>query len=146
MWGIRYENTLDYKSTCYIAKKLKPIEDEYGNQLEVYGEPNLYEFNIQPVSNENSSETVAFGELIPRMKVAVIPKKLYEGMFEEFDRAYLDGIEPIDESFYGEKANYRIYSVRPQNTIIKVYFLKLVKGETTWNLKKVMLLKISKII
>lgn len=127
MWGIRYEDTLDYKSECYIAKKLKPIEDEYGHQIEVYDEPKKYSFNIQPVTN--SSETVAFGELIPRMKVAVIPKKIYMGIFKEFDRAYLDDISPVDESFHGEKANYRIYSVQPQNTIIKVYFLKLVKGE-----------------
>lgn len=127
MWGIRYDDVLDYKSECYIANQLEPIEDEYGNQLKVYDEPKQYNFNIQPVTN--SSETVAFGELIPRMKVAVVPKKLYQGLFKEFDVAYLDDISPIDESFCGEKANYRIYSIQPQNAVLKIYFLKLVKGE-----------------
>lgn len=125
-WGIREDNVLDYKSVCYVAKKLEPTYDEWGNQLPNYGEPIRYYFNIQPVTN--TSNNSAFGELIPRLKCAVIPKNEYLGVFNEFDLAYLDGIEPIDESFNGERANYRIYSVQPQNAIIKVYFLKIVKG------------------
>lgn len=127
-WGIRNEKILDYNSVCYIAKKLPPTYDEWGNQLLNYEEPKKYYFNIQPVNKDNTSNDSAFGELIPRLKCAVIPKIEYSGMFNEFDLAYLDGISPVDESFYGEKANYRIYSVQPQNAIIKVYFLKIIKG------------------
>lgn len=126
-WGIRGENILDYKSVCYVAKRLETTEDEYGNQITNYDKPVQYCFNIQPVTN--TSETVAFGDLIPRMKVAVVPKSVYKGVFNEFDLAYLDDVTPENEIFDGEKANYRIYSVQPQNAIIKIYFLKIVKGE-----------------
>lgn len=125
-WGIRNEKVLDYKSECYIAERLENTTDEWGNVFPNYGEPKKYCFNIQPVSN--TSNATVFGELIPRMKVAVIPKIEYTNKFKEFDLAYLDGISPVDESFYGERANYRIYSIQPQNAIIKVYFLKIIKG------------------
>lgn len=126
-WGLRSERITDYKSVCYIAKRLEPIEDEWGNVVPVYDTPKKYYFNIQPVTN--TSNASAFGELIYRLKVAVIPKSEYMGVFNEYDLAYIDGCEPLDENFDGEKANYRIYAVQPQNAIIKVYFLKLVKGK-----------------
>lgn len=126
-WGIRNEKITDYKTECYIAKRLEPTEDEWGNLIQNYSEPQKYLFNVQPVTN-TSSATV-FGELTPRMKCAVIPKLEYAGEFNEFDLAYLDGIVPVDESFNGQQANYRIYSVQPQNAIIKVYFLKIIKGD-----------------
>lgn len=127
VWGLREEKITDYKSVCYIAKKLDPIEDEWGNMLQTYDDPQRYYFDIQPVTN--TSNASAFGELIYRLKVAVIPRSVYTGVFNEYDLAYLDGCEPLDESFNGEQANYRIYSVQPQNAIIKVYFLKLVKED-----------------
>lgn len=126
-WGLREETITDYKSVCYIAKRLDPIEDEWGNLLPTYDTPIKYYFDIQPVTN--TSNASLFGELVNRLKVAVIPKKEYMGVFNEYDLAYLDECEPIDESFNGEQANYRIYSVQPQNAIIKVYFLRLVKGK-----------------
>ena len=127
-WGLRNEKIMDYKSKCFIAKRLsEQQEDEWGNTLPTYDEPKEYLFNIQPVTN--SSNANVFGELVNRLKVAVIPKSIYNGVFHEYDLAYLDDSEPIDESFNGEKANYRIYAIQPQNAIIKVYFLKLVKGD-----------------
>lgn len=127
MWGIRNENILNYRSKCYIAKKLPSTYDDYGNLIPNYDKPVEYYFNIQPVTS--SSEMQAFGELIPRMKVAVISRKLYEGKFDEFDLAYLDGSSPDNEDVIGDNANYRIYSVQSQNAIIRVYFLKVVKGD-----------------
>lgn len=127
MWGIRQESILNYKSICYIAKKVESTYDDYGNEITTYDKPKKYLFNIQPVSG--SSEAQAFGELAQSMKVAVIPKNVYQNMFNEFDVAYLDDISPVGESFYGDNANYRIYSVQPQNAVIRVYFLKIVKGE-----------------
>ncbi len=127
MWGIRQENILAYKSKCYIASKLGEVDDGWGNLIPVYDEPKPYLFNIQNVTS--ASEMQAFGELVPRMKVATIPKKVYNGMFKEYDLAYLDGVSPENDVMTGENANYRIYSVQPQNAIIKVYFITLVKGE-----------------
>lgn len=44
---------------------------------------------------------------------------------KENDLAYLDGAKPDNEQTYGDKANYRIDSVRTQNKKIAIYFEKL---------------------
>ena len=119
--------TLDYKSKCYIASKLSVEEDEYGNQIETYAQPKAYMFNIQPVTAE--SEIQAFGELAPKMKRALISKRVYLNKFKEFDKVYLDGATPNGELAFGDNANYRIYSIQPQNVAMMVYFLKIVKGD-----------------
>lgn len=126
-WGIRQEKITDYKSICYIAKRLEPTYDEYGNMFTEYDTPQKYYMNIQPVTN--TSNATVFGELTHRVKCSIVPKEIYEDKFKEFDLAYLDGATPTNESYNGEKANYRIYSIQPQNAILKIYFIKIVKGE-----------------
>ena len=72
------------------------------------------------------SEVREFGELANSMRVGVlIPRNAYLGKFNEFDLAYLDGASPNNERINGENANYRIYAIRPQNVVLKVYFLKI---------------------
>ena len=94
-------------------------------EIKVYDTPQEYSFNIQPVNL--SSDVQAFGENANKMKVAVITnRKKYEGKFKEFDCAYLDGATPNGEKVNGQKANYRIYSVQPQNVVIRVFFIKIV--------------------
>lgn len=119
------QNHLNFKSKVYIAKYVDTIQDEYLNQKQVFETPVKYFFNVQPVTQE--SEIREFGELVNSMKVAVITEKTkYFNKFHEFDVAYLDGVEPTDELENGDKANYRIYAVRNQNTIIRIYFIKRV--------------------
>lgn len=115
-----------YKN-IYIAEKLEPVEDENHNEFAEYNTPIEYKrWNIQTV--KDSSEILEFGEKSNSMQVATIPNTIqYDGKFKDFDLAYLDGASPINESFNGQNANYRIYTVRPQNNIIKIYFLKLLK-------------------
>lgn len=111
----------------YITKKNGTKEDYYHNEIPTYDKPELYrKWNIQFVKAE--SEILEFGENVSNMKVAVIPNNaFYANKFSEFDLAYLDGATPNGEAINGQNANYRIYSVRPQNSIIKIYFLKLTK-------------------
>ena len=115
-----------YKN-IYIAEKIEPVEDENHNEFAEYNTPIEYKrWNIQTV--KDSSEILEFGEKSNSMQVATIPNTIqYDGKFKDFDLAYLDGASPINESFNGQNANYRIYAVRPQNNIIKIYFLKLLK-------------------
>ena len=123
--GARYNTFANVKSTCYIGSKLESTFDDYGNEIKNYDGPEKYSFNIQPVNL--SSDVQAFGENANKMKVAVITnRKKYEGKFKEFDCAYLDGATPDGETKNGQKANYRIYSVQPQNVVIRVFFIKLV--------------------
>ncbi len=124
MYNISKQNVFDYKSKIYIAKYLETIEDDDLNQFKVYDKPIKYIFNVQPASAD--SEIKEFGELANSMRVAVIPKTKYNGKFNEFDAVYIDN-SPENEINNGDKADYRIYSVRPQNMCIRVYFLKIVK-------------------
>lgn len=123
--GARYNTFTNVKSTCYIGSKLESIFDDNGNEIKVYDKPKEYSFNIQPVTL--SSDVQSFGENANKMKVAVITnRKKYDNKFKEFDCAYLDGATPEGETVNGQKANYRIYSVQPQNVVIRVFFIKII--------------------
>ena len=114
----------DIKSKIYIAKYLGTEQDENFYQKKVYAEPEMFYFNVRTTKDE--SEAREFGELSQSMQIAVITEKgKYLNKFNEFDLAYLDGADPTGELEHGDKANYRIYAVRNQNTIIRIYFLKL---------------------
>jgi hypothetical protein len=114
-------------SNIYIARKSDVEEDSNHNRIATYEKPVEYKrWNIQYVKAQ--SELMEFGELASKMRVATIPYTAkYKDKFKEFDLAYLDGNNPNGEIINGQNANYRIYSVRPQNNIIKVYFLMLNK-------------------
>lgn len=113
-------------SVIYISSKIGTKEDENHNKYPYYAKAERFRWNIQTVKDE--SEQLEFGELASNMKVATIPYNgKYDNKFNEFDLAYLDGATPDDELIIGQNANYRIYAVRPQNNIIKIYFLKLTK-------------------
>lgn len=123
--GARYNTFTNVKSTCYIGSKLESTFDDNGNEIKVYDTPKEYSFNIQPVTL--SSDVQAFGENANKMKVAVITnRKKYDNKFKEFDCAYLDGVTPQGEAINGQNANYRIYSVQPQNVVIRVFFIKII--------------------
>lgn len=127
MYNINKQNVFNYKSIIYIAKKLETTQDENLNQIENYDTPIKYRFNVQSVNED--SEVREFGELANRMKVALITEKSkYIGKFYDFDKVYIDRT-PNGEIKNGANADYRIYSVRNQNTCIRIYFLKLVEEE-----------------
>lgn len=112
------------KKIIYICSKLPSTEDEYGNEITNYDEAKPYSFTISPVKDE--SEIREFGELSNKMKIATVNLFKYKDKFKEFDLAYLDGNTPKNELVNGENANYRIYAIKEQNAILKIYFLKLV--------------------
>ena len=121
------EPIFNYKTKIYIAKKLPSTQDEDMNEVENYAEPQKYMFNIQPVKAE--SDRREFGEVVTRLKVAVIPKRIYKGKFNEYDKVYIDNTPDAEtELDYGDNADYRIYAIKEQNVCIKLYFLKLVNN------------------
>lgn len=123
--GAMFNTFTNVKSKCYIGSKLESTFDDSGNEIKNYDKPIKYSFNIQPVTL--SSDIQAFGENANKMKVALITnRKKYEGKFKEFDCAYLDGATPEGEKINGQNANYRIYSVQPQNVAIRVFFIKTI--------------------
>ena len=126
---VEYDTFENVKSNCYIAKKIGEKFDDYGNSIPIYEKPNTipYKFNIQPV--DRNKENMDFGETVNGMKVATIigyEKDKYLNMFNEYDLAYLDGATPNGEAINGDNANYKIYAIRPQNVVLKIYFEKII--------------------
>lgn len=112
------------KRIIYISSKLPSTEDEYGNEITNYDKAKQYSFNISPIKDE--SEIKEFGELANKMKMATVNLFKYKDKFKDFDLAYLDGNSPKNELVNGENANYRIYTTKEQNAVLKIYFLKIV--------------------
>lgn len=114
------------KKRLYIAKVKDITQDDNGNEKVVYFRPEKYYFNVMPLKEQ--SDIQAFGERAISTRVAVIREKdKYLNEFKDLDVAYLEGATPNGELEYGDNANYYVYAVSPQNSILKVYFSKLVK-------------------
>lgn len=123
--NIRY----NWDKTCYIRPRIEPIEDDYGNLIEQYGEPIKMRFNYQPVTNDaDEAQLKAYGITSVGSVKALVDLK-YLGKMNDFDLAYLYGATPDKENYVGENANYRVITFIPQNTKILVYFEKLVKNK-----------------
>ena len=125
MYNINRQPVHKVKSVIYIASRTGYTQDEFLNQTETFAEPIKYYFNVQTVSSD--SEIREFGENANSMKcISITEKTKYLNKFNEFDRVYINNT-PDNESENGENADYRIYSVRNQNTSILIYLKKLVK-------------------
>lgn len=114
----------NWNKTCYIANKTGTTEDEYGNELPVYGTPTKYRFNIQPASGD--FDITLYGAKVSKVYRAVVPYS-YKDKIKEGDIAYLDGESPANEVVNGENGNYIVDSVRPQNLATTIYFQKIEK-------------------
>lgn len=115
----------NWNKKCYIANLTKTEEDDNGNEVNYYSEPKPYDFNIQPANG--STDIALYGERISKMYKTAISLLEYKNKFKEGDVAYLEGVKPTNEveGTYGSEANYKIVSVRPQNTVILIYFEKI---------------------
>lgn len=115
----------NWNKKCYIASLIKTEEDDNGNEVNYYSRPKFYEFNIQPANG--STDIALYGEKISKMYKTNISLYEYNKKFKEGDVAYLEGARPEKEveGTYGSKANYKIVSVRPQNTVILIYFERI---------------------
>ena len=125
MYNVNSNPIHNNKSTIYIATSDGDFIDENLNQYAVYEKPKKYRFNVQTITSD--SEIREFGEIVNQMKVISITEKAkYINKFHEFDRVYIDS-KPNNEFENGYNADYYIYSVRNQNTSIRIFIKKLVK-------------------
>lgn len=118
----------NWNKSIYISTLKETIEDDYGNDINYYNKPTKYNFNIQPASG--STDIAMYGEKVSKMYKAILtPYEKYINKFNEGDVAYFDGVIPLNETegTYGRNANYKIVSVRPQNTAICMYLEKIEK-------------------
>ena len=123
MYNVNSQPIHKVKSKIYIAKWLENRQDDYGNDINVYDEPQKYMFNVQTLNE--SVEMEVFGRKVISSKViSITERKKYLNKFKEYDVVYIDN-SPEGEVEYGDNADYFISGVRNQNTSIRIYLTKL---------------------
>ena len=123
MYNVNSQPIHKVKSKIYIAKWLENKQDDYGNDINVYDEPQKYMFNVQTLNE--SVEMEVFGRKVISSKViSITERKKYLNKFKEYDVVYIDN-SPEGEVEYGDNADYFISGVRNQNTSIRIYLTKL---------------------
>lgn len=98
----------NWDKVCYIASKLAPTEDIYGNQINQYDEPKRYKFNYQPVVDRKEAEAQGFGDNVNGLVRAMLDMK-YLGKLKEFDLVYLYDAVPYNltsDTLYQDKITY----------------------------------------
>lgn len=114
-----------FDSLIYIARKDDYSElDDYGNKK--YTQPVKVFCCVSPL--DGYTDVTAYGEKVTKTYKAYLNRRIFEGVFHEGDKAYLDGLNPLEEKTHGSNANYMIDSVRHQNKKICIYFQKISKG------------------
>ena len=106
----------------YIASKTGTDLDDEGNEITTYDTPVEYSFNYRGV--KSYAEMAEFGEKASITQRMVIPIS-YDGVFKEFDVAYLYGATPDGENNNGDKANYVLLPPRVGNSVIIIYMQKI---------------------
>lgn len=109
----------------YIAPFLEEKEDDDDNTIRTYGIP----FKLSACINSlnGSNEMTVYGDRVFRM-VKATPDIEWFSKIKEGDLAYLYGSTPEGETANGDKANYKVVAVLPQNLKMTVYFEKLQGG------------------
>lgn len=111
-----------WQKDLYIASKIRTELDDEGNEIVIYDKPEPYKFNYRAVKSD--AEIAEFGELASITQRMVIDRK-YEGLFKEFDVAYLYGATPDEEENNGDNANYVLLPPRVGNSVIVIYMQKI---------------------
>ena len=115
-------NPETWAKELYIASKTGTDIDDEGNQISVYDTPVPYKFNYRGI--KSYADIAEFGEKASITQRMVIDRK-YEGMFKEFDVAYLYGANPEGEKINGDNANYVLLPPRIGNSVIIIYMQKM---------------------
>ena len=106
----------------FIASKTGTDLDDEGNEITTYDTPIEYSFNYRGV--KSYAEMAEFGEKASITQRMVIPIS-YNGVFKEFDVAYLYDATPDGENNNGDKANYVLLPPRVGNSVIIIYMQKI---------------------
>lgn len=112
-----------WQKDLYIASKIRTELDDEGNEIVIYDTPEPYKFNYRAVKSD--AEIAEFGELASITQRMVIDVK-YDGLFKEFDVAYLYGATPDEEENNGDNANYVLLPPRVGNSVIIIYMQKII--------------------
>lgn len=130
MFNAPFDTLSNVNKEIYIAKKKKVDYDDYNNEIVTYDKPFFFGMrNYQPlVGNDLEAYIRTYGETNNSIVRCFIDS--YErGTIRKFDLAYLYGATPKGELVYGDNANYRVKTVKEQNTKIMILFEEIIKEE-----------------
>lgn len=116
-------NPETWSKRLYIASKTGTDLDDEGNEVSTYATPIEYSFNYRGV--KSYADMVEFGEKASITERMVIPIS-YNGVFKEFDIAYLYDATPKGETKNGDNANYVLLPPRVGNSVIIIYMQKII--------------------
>jgi hypothetical protein len=116
---------------CYKLLYLCHRTNAQNVDIGIYGDPQEYWINYQPVSGYTS--VMQYGEKVNKIYRAILNFDIFVSVFKEGDLAYLcgkdfeDGDAPLITTGYvnGRDANAKVISVRNQNKAIEVTFEKI---------------------
>lgn len=122
----------NWSKVCYIRKRDVSDEtgitlDDYGNEIQNYGDSKQFLLNYQPVTNDADEAILKAYGVTSEGTVKALMDIKYEGELSQYDLAYLYGASPDNEEYAGQFANYRVITAIPQNMKILVYFERLTK-------------------
>lgn len=114
---------MSLKKEIWIAPFLREYTDENDNTIQEYDTPFKLNSSLNSLSGDYDFQL--FGEKVSKMcKTMINCNDLFEKIHEK-DRAYVYGITPTGETLNGDKANFYVKRVLPQNIKMTVYFDKL---------------------
>lgn len=105
------------KSKIYIRPFLKNKEG-YGTAI--YGDAFPFNENVYPI--DGNDEIKDYGDRIFKTYKSTPSKLKWKGKIKEGDIAYLDGVLPSADEINGQKANYKITSVRETKNSLLIIF------------------------
>lgn len=112
------------KHKIYLASFLKETTNEFGDPINVYDKPISFESTLNSLSG--STDIAVYGDKISRMCKTLLDYDEWINNIKEKDVIYLYGANPDGEVVNGDKANYKVVAVLPQNLKILVYFERII--------------------
>ena len=134
MFNAPFDTISNAKKPLYIAKKKEVDLDDYGNEIVKYDTPFYFGMvNYQPlVGNDLEAYIRTYGET-NRSIIRLLIDYTNKDVINQFDLAYLYGVNPKEELINGQNANYTVKTVKMQNTKIMILFEEIIKEDNNGN-------------
>ena len=130
MFNAPFDTISNANKEMYIARKKSVEYDDYNNEIVKYDKPEFFGMRMyQPlVGNDLEAYIRTYGETNSNV-VRCFINSYERGTIKTFDLAYLYGANPKGELVYGDNANYRVKTVKEQNTKIMILFEEIIKED-----------------
>lgn len=120
----------NWNKDLYIASKNDVVYDDYLNEIVTYSKPFYFgRVNYQPLTTKQMEAFIkAYGQTDNNI-VSCLINYTDDGKIKIFDKAYLYGANPNNETNNGDNANYVVRAYKRQNTKIMILFEEIIKED-----------------